>query len=51
MVEFDSVVQRRFVVDAILLSVIVLPLYLEGTRGEPEAFLDLKNAFSVRMVQ
>ena len=48
---FDGFVQRHFVLDVVLLSVIILPLNLEGTRSELETFLDLRNAFSVRKVQ
>ena len=51
MVGFDGFVQCHLVLDIFHLSVIILPLYLEGTCSESEAFLYLRNVFSVRKVQ
>ena len=48
---FDGFVQRLLVLDAVLLSVIILPLHLEGSRSQVEVFLDLRNVFSVRKVR
>jgi hypothetical protein len=50
-VEVDCIVQCHLVLDIVLLSVIVLPLHLEGTRSEFESFLYLRAAFSVRKVR
>ncbi len=46
MVILDRFVQRHFVLDLVLLSVLIFPSNLEGTRSELEAFLDLKSALS-----
>jgi hypothetical protein len=43
MVVFDRFVQCYFVLDVVLLSVVILPLYRELMRRERKVFLDLRE--------
>jgi hypothetical protein len=46
-IEVDGFIQRAFVLNAVLFSVIVLPLYVERA-GQIEALFDLRDGGSAR---
>ena len=51
LVVLDRFVQRRFVLNEVLLSIIIIPPHLERTRSELKAFLNLTNVRKVQKVR